>query len=549
MAGGKETGRQKMVGMMYLVLTALLALNVSNTIIDKFVFINESLVRANDESSERNAQILESIVEIVDETGNREKDVAVKTAAEELRAETARVIERLNVIKDTMVTITGGYVDHEPEYRGDAKHLVGKTDYNKVGHFMMPEEEGGEGKGEELKEVLNGYAEFVKTLLEERFDAPETETSHYKLIAVDAADDPVYNADPNQAGKKFSQLAFEESPTPACLATMSEFQSRVLSYETRALDFLSGKVGAGDISFDRIEAKVLPVAKYVAAGTPYEGDMFIAASSSGMTATMFYDGNEIPVENGIGKVKFTASAGSYDENNQVRKTFEAAIQVPVPGGGDTTYRSTIEYFVTKPVIQIQSKAVGALYLGCGNDLDVQVPALGNAYNPDFRVQGGRSFKGSATGSVIIVPNSRSVTLTVSNNNSVIGSREFGVKPIPAPEIIPMTGRGPVNMKVGISSKSRQLFLEAKAESGFAEFLPDDAKFRVAQCEVTLVSGGLARGQVRSGNRIDLSTLASQARKGDNLVIELLKLQRQNFRGEVEDFPIPPSMKFIQVPLN
>ena len=62
MSGGKETGRQKMVGMMYLVLTALLALNVSNTIIDKFVFINESLVSANNETQDRNIQIMESII-------------------------------------------------------------------------------------------------------------------------------------------------------------------------------------------------------------------------------------------------------------------------------------------------------------------------------------------------------------------------------------------------------------------------------------------------------------------------------------------------------
>ncbi|MFT5570808.1 MAG: hypothetical protein ACI9RP_002866, partial [Cyclobacteriaceae bacterium] len=72
MSGGKETGRQKMVGMMYLVLTALLALNVSNTVIDKFVFLNESLVRANDESKDRNGQILESIIKTVDDTGKRE---------------------------------------------------------------------------------------------------------------------------------------------------------------------------------------------------------------------------------------------------------------------------------------------------------------------------------------------------------------------------------------------------------------------------------------------------------------------------------------------
>ncbi len=537
-----------MVGMMYLVLTALLALNVSNTIIDKFVFINESLVRANEESAERNQQILESIVKIVDETGNREADLKVSEAAEELRAQTEKVLQQLDVLKDTFVTITGGYVEHEPDYIGDAKHLNGKTDYNKVGHYMMPEEEGGEGKGEELKELLNGYSEFVKVLLEEKFEADEVETSHYKPLAVDAADDPVYNRDANQKGKKFSQLAFEESPTPACLATVSEFQSRILSYETRALDYLSGKVGAGDISFDRIEAKVLPVSQVVAAGTPYEGDMFIAASATGMNPTMTYDGKTIPVENGIGKVRFMASASSYDDNNQSRKSFEAAITVPIPGGGDTTYRTTIPYIVTKPVIQIQSTAVGALYFGCGNELDVQVPALGTSYNPSFNISGGQAFKGSATGQVTIVPNARKVVMTVSSSGNTIGSREFGVKPIPVPEIVPLTGQGPVNMKEGISAKEPRLFLNAQAEAGFAEFLPKDAKFRVAQCEITLVSGGLAKTTIRGANQINLAPIAAVARKGNTLVIEIKKVQRQNFRGQVVDFPMPGST-FINIPLN
>ena len=548
MSGGKETGRQKMVGMMYLVLTALLALNVSNTIIDKFVFINESLVRANEEGADRNLQIVESIVKVVDETGSREADVKVSEAALELRAQTKKVLDQLNVLKDTMVTITGGYNEHEPEYVGDAKHLMGKTDYSKVGHYMMPAEEGGEGKGEELKEILNGYAEYVKGMLEEKFKADENETMHYKPLAVDAIDDPVYNKDPNQAGKKFSQLAFEESPTPACLATMSEFQSRILSYETRALDYLSSKVGAGDISFDQIEAKVLPVSKYVAAGTPYEADMFIAASASGSKPTMKYDGKDIPVENGIGKLKFTATPGSYDANGQARKTFEAAITVPIPGGGDTTYTSIQEYFVTKPVIQVQSTSVSALYLNCGNNLEILVPALGQAYNPTFRLQGGQAIKGSTPGAVTIVPNARKVVVNVSSGGNPIGVREFAVKPIPAPEIIPYTDNGPVNMKTGISAKQPRLYLQVKPEAGFAEFLPDDSQFQVAQCEVTLVSGGRGMATARAGNRINLGQIAPNARKGDQIVIEIKKVQRKNFKGDVEDFPITGN-RFINITLN
>ncbi|MBV6643895.1 MAG: gliding motility protein GldM [Cyclobacteriaceae bacterium] len=547
MAGGKETPRQKMIGMMYLVLTALLALNVSSTVIDKFVFINESLVRANNESGERNAQTLVGIKKAVDDTGNRDADVAVMTSSEELRAETKRVISELNEIKKAMIEMTGNYEEgHEPEYVGDAKYLTGKTDYDKIGNYMMPVEEGGDGHGTELRDLLNGYSQYVKDLLG-KHGAKETELEHYGDIAVDAVDDPVYQRDPNQAGKKFSQLAFESSPTPASLATMSEFQSRVLGYETRAMDFLSKKVGAGDISFDQIVAMVKPESKYVAAGTKYAADMFIAASASGITPTMTYNGNAIPVENGTGRVEFTATPGNYDAQGNARKTFEAAITVPVPGGGDTTYTNTIEYYVVKPVIQIQSQSVNALYLNCGNKLDVQVPALGNAYNPAFTAKGGYALKGQARGQVTVVPNSANVSLTVSSNGNTIGNRKFGVRRIPAPEIKAFTDRGEVNLKTGISAKSPKLYLRAIPDESFQQFLPDDAKFRVAEAEITLVSGGIGRQTIRVGQEANLEPIAARARKGDQLVIEIKKVQRQNFRGQVEEFR--NHTKFINISLK
>lgn len=537
MAGGKETGRQKMVGMMYLVLTALLALNVSSTVIDKFVFLNDSLVRANNETEERNIAILENIKTTVDDTGNRAEDVKVVTVSEELRAETARVMNELNEIKKTMIEITGGYEDgHSAEYVGDAKNLLGKTDYDKVGHHMMPVEEGGTGQGAELKALLNGYSEFVKEKLA-TLGADENELDAYKPIALDADEDPIYKNDPNQKGKAFAYLAFESSPTPAGLATVSEFQSRILGYETRSLDFLSSKVGAGDLKFDVIVPMVKPESKYVAAGTKYTAQMFIAASSSGVTPTMTYNGNEIPVNSsGQGRVEFTANASTFDKDGLARKTYEAAITVTLPGGRDTTFLDEVEYFVVKPTIQIQSQSVNALYLNCGNNLDVQVPQLGPSYNPSFSAKNGRTYNGADKGQVTIVPTSlKEVVLSVSSNGNLIGVREFGVRKIPAPSIVLYTDQGPVDMKTGIPAKAPRIYLKAEPDESFQQFLPEDAKFRVAEAQITLVSGGLGRGSITVGENANLSQLTSRARKGDQLVIEIKKVQRQNFRKEVEDF--------------
>lgn len=551
MSGGKETPRQKLIGMMYLVLTALLALNVSSTIIEKFIFLDESLVKANNETMERNVDIIENIVKTVNDTGNRPDDVKVVTASKEIREETKKLLDELTSIKLEIINESGGYLENfEPDYKGDAKHLVGQNDYSTVGHYMMPTEEGGGGHGAELKALLNDYPKFIAEKLK-ALGAAENEIAAYKEMAVDADEDPIYKNDPNQKGKSFSTLAFSDSPTPAGLATLSEIQSRILSYETRALDWLSGKVGAGDLKFDVVFPMVKPESKYVAAGTKYSAKLFISAASSGVTPTMTYNGNSIPVdESGQGLVEFTANAGEaeFDENGLARKTYEAAITVTMPGGNDTTFVQDMEYFVVKPTIQIQSTSVQALYFRCGNNLDVQVPQLGVAYNPTFTATNGNAYPGTSKGQVTIVPTSQKpVVLGVSSNGNLIGTREFAVRGIPAPVITAYTDQGEVNMKSGISAKTPRLYLKAIPDESFQQFLPDDAKFRVASAQITLVSGGIGRKTITVGESANLSAITSQARKGDQLSIEIQQVQRQNFRKDVEGFK--NFNRFINISLN
>ena len=544
MAGGKETPRQKMIGMMYLVLTALLALNVSSTVLDKFAFINASLERANIETSSRNSRTIEGMKSAAKDKGNRADDLKVVASAEELRAKTQEVVTQLDEFKEKFVEITGDYMEG---HKGDKMYINGKTDYDKVGNYMMPKEEGGDGKGEEMKAILNGYATELRGILQKN-GANQEKLDEFDKIAKDANEDTYYSKDPNQKGKKWSQLNFQDTPTHAGLATVSEFQANVLAYETTALEFLVQRVGLKDITFQDIRPVIMPESKYVAAGTKYKADMFIAASPPANLmnqTTMTYNGEEAPVVGGVGKVEFTATPGAYDKEGNARKTIIASITLPQGGGNDTTFMDTIEYFVVKPVIQIQSQSVNALYYNCGNKLDVQVPALGNQYNPTFSAKGGDALKGSQRGQVTLVPRSRKLTLTVSSGGNTIGSREFGVRDIPAPEIKVFTSQGEVNYKEGIDANTPELFLRAIPDESFAQFLPDDAKFRISECEVTLVSGGLGRGSARFGEKVNLRGMSG--RKGAQIVIEIKKVQRQNFRKQVEDFK--KFQRFINISLK
>ncbi|MCV9388668.1 type IX secretion system motor protein PorM/GldM [Reichenbachiella ulvae] len=516
MAGGKETPRQKMIGMMYLVLTALLALQVSNSVLEKFIFINKAFEATNEDTRGSNSQKVASIQKAVADAGNREKDQAVLEKAKEVRSRTTEVYNIIEEYKAELVKRTGG-TDENGNY-------LGQKDIDASSAMFVNEEQ-----GKDLKETLNSYSAYLREM---------TGDSTISKLAKDANEIEVFKNDPNQNKKGFAELNFgHNTPMVGALASLSQLQSDMLAEETKALTNLAKEVGAEDLKFDRIVPMVKPESKVVAAGAKYVADMFIAASSSGIKPEMTWDGNEMEVIDGMGKVEFTASAGSYDKNGMANKSYIAAIKVKLPGGRDTVFTDTIDYIVSKPVIQIQSASVQALYLNCGNELTVNVPALGSAYNPVFGAKGGQSIKGSNIGDVTIVPKSAKVTLSVSSGGNLIGTETFKVKRIPKPEITVYSGGREVDMKRGTKGCPRSIKLAAVPDESFASFLPKDAKFRVAQSEITLVRSGRAVQSVRpSGPDVNLSAISSQARAGDALVIEVKKVQRRNFRGDVEDFP-------------
>ncbi|WP_375579930.1 gliding motility protein GldM [Marivirga tractuosa] len=515
MAGGKETPRQKMIGMMYLVLTALLALNVSVTVLDKFIDINNSLEVSVDAAKEQNGNTLRRIENAVEESGRRPDDVKILDKASEIRKKTRDMIAELKTYKDTFIEITGGY--------NEEGEIEGKTDYDKVGNYMMPENE---NNGIKLQKSLNEYAAYIDETVADS-------AVSFAPLALDANENPRFKDDPNQNGKDWATLEFMNAPTPAALATISDYQNKVMAYESRALDILARRVGAGDLKFDLIRLVALPESKVVAAGAKYKADLIVAASSSAEDPEMTFNGNEIDVENGAGKIEFTvSSASSYDEEGTARKTFEATAKLK-----DSVYRDEIEYFVAEPVIQVQSAALSQLYLNCGNELDVLVPALGTSYNPSFSVQGGSTIQGQERGRVTIIPNAPKVTLGVSSGGTKIGNKVFSVRRIPKPDVQVYNGSKPVNLKQGEkASAMRVLRVQAIADENFKAQLPKDAQYKVTRWTITLARGSRPVGQPikATSETVNISQLMSNARPGDRLVVQVDQVLRRNFRGNTEE---------------
>ena len=532
MAGGKETPRQKMIGMMYLVLTALLALQVNSAILLKFKFIDDSLIGVNDKTDTAAGNTIKGIQAAVLKNRSTVKDLAVLKQSEEIRAKTKAMIAYLRDVRDKLVVATG--------------NPKGSTEYKDPGadNKVMPAMIGGKrnGMAYPLKTELNNYTTFIKAYV------PSATP-----LALDGRDDPrIANSKETtthgQRNKDFAELNFENTPLVAALAVLSQKETEVLKYEADALSEQAKKVGAQTIVFDKIGAFASAESNTVAAGTKYKAELFLTAGASSLHPSMTLNGGSLSVgPDGHGKVEFVASKGNFDASGNAKASWTGKIRFN-QNGRDTTFQVLVPYTITRPVMQIQSASVQALYFKCGNKLNVSVPALGAQYKPSFSASGASVMSGAKVGDVTLVPNSKEVTLNVSSGGNAIGSQTFQVRPIPKPTIEAFAGGRPVNDKQGTPGTAvRSFSLKAIPDAGFLTFLPDDAKFRVSRYEVTLVRGKRPALPTKTitGPQADLSDVANAYREGDRLYVEVKDVQRQNFQGNVE--PVSVSRTF-NIPL-
>ncbi|MEQ8360926.1 MAG: gliding motility protein GldM [Cytophagales bacterium] len=534
MAGGKETPRQKMIGMMYLVLTALLALQVSSSVMYKFKFLEEKIETVVRETSGRNINVVNNIKAKVEERGNKKQEVEILSTAKEVRSRTQEMVDYIENLREALKEIDG--VNQETGFYEGAKN-----EDNVQTMFIGPNQN---GKAYELRKKIDDYCAYLQK------HATGDTKDDFKSFAVDAKDDPFFSKIADQKSKDFAELTFQNTPMVAAMAVMAEMQSTVVQMESELLNELASEVGAADFKFDVLQGMVRPESKVVAAGTKYKAEMFIAAFSSTVQPEMFYGGKEIKVENGIGLVEFTATPGKYDKEGQAKKTWKGEIKLAKPTGGDTVIVVETDYIVAKPVIQIQSASVQALYRNCGNELNVQVPALGQTYNPKFSVKGGAAIPSSKKGIVTVIPTSKNVTLTVSSNGNAIGSQSFKVRSVPLPTLVAKVGRRPANVRDGEQAPGpRAMEIDVQADKDFASFLPKDARYRATEVIVKLARGKRAVAQQTfRTSKLNLSSFAAQARPGDRYSIEVKTVMRRNFRNQNEEVDVPVTSRYIIIPI-
>ena len=367
MASGNLSPRQKMINMMYLVLTAMLALNVSKDILavlHKLDVGMSATVRTVEEGTKTIYAAIEAQV------SENERAVPFNERAQVLRSKSNTVESLLVKAREDMIAETGG-ID-----TADDNRLKGEDNRSVSNNYMLNDKSvGGQGAAKEIKEKLTEYRSFLIAEIEAN-PSPVTE----ELIGeINQAFD--FRDVKSGKGKKetWETATFADLPLAGVIPFITDLQSKVRRMEARVAEYFYSQIDASALKFDGVRAVVMPKSTYITQGEIYEADVFLAAYNSG-NQPEFTDIIPEEIVDGVGKIRFSAKGiGS--------KTLTGSMTLP---GDDRVYSYDVVYTVAPPSVVISPSKMNVLYRNVINPLEISVPGVA----PSDIVVNGPGVKGS-----------------------------------------------------------------------------------------------------------------------------------------------------------
>ncbi len=419
--------RQLMINIMYLVLTALLALNVSSEIFNAFKVLDQGLVKSNLALDFTNEPMEEAIFVAA------KAKPSFQTYADRvvpIRQESKSLTDFIGGIKNSIITESGGFAK-DPETQEFTKNLVGEKDIDVTTRILVddPSKSGiNNAKGEELKERLLQFKAKIIEFID------ENDRSNFQNEIAVTIDDQTWR---DQGKASWSHMNFDRMPVQAVIPMINKFINDVKSTEAAALNYLGKKVGIGkeEVVIGGFTVVAAPEKSYVIKGEPYKADVFLTANAgpdSGTKVTLSVNNEPLQLdEEGRGKYAINTSTTGP-------KTYTATAEVYNPVTEKTvTYSKEFTYEVGERSVAISATKMNVFYIGVDNPVEISAAgANSNTLKASMSGPGGGTIKRTADGSFIVnvtTPTKKKEYAKV--NVSADGlevSKDFRVKRIPDP---------------------------------------------------------------------------------------------------------------------
>jgi gliding motility-associated protein GldM len=463
MAGGKETPRQKMIGMMYLVLTALLAMNVSKDVLNAFILINDSLVVTNRNFEGKNVSQYDAFkAALLNDRKKVEpwynKAIEVKTAADSVVAHIEDLKRYLIMRTDKMDSVEvnailanlSGAANDDQKLAAQVivdsifslRNVSSKDNYDEPTNIMIGGDEGNPKKGphtaEELKAILDRYRDNLVAKVD-----PKKGQSIIDALKMNFNTDTTFRV--SESERQNWQLAnFYHIPLAAVVTNLSKIQTDVRNAESDVVKYLFREVDASDFKFDTLAAKVI-APSVVFFGDEYKAQIFVAAFSTTQNPTVMLGKVDTTVNRIVGpidssSVKVDKGVGIYSvkATTEGLREYSGLIKVKAPSGQILSYPFKSEYMVMKTGVVVSPTKMNVLYRGVKNPISISVPGVapenviatldGGKLSPDSKAGKGNFIAEVAGGSEAKVR----VSAKVDGKPRPMGDFTFRVKEVPTP---------------------------------------------------------------------------------------------------------------------
>lgn len=482
--------RQKMINLMYIVLTAMLALNVSSDVLDGFAQVHDGLKRTNETVTERNDAVYAQLESFA--TQNPEKGGVWFDKASEVRMEANRVFQLIDSLKGEIARQTDGD-------KADPDNIVNREDLEAAAVVMLNP---ATRKGQMLRGRIDGFRSYIQNIV----------TDSVKRMNIDKA---LSTAPFRRPGvvipQTWEEAKFDNQPVVAAITLLTKLQNDVRYAEGEALTTLLSQVDAGDVRVNSMDAFVIPQSRMVMRGSRYGADIVMAAVDTTARPKVFVNGREIP-------------AGRFELTPMQSGTFDYSGYIEVPHGDGTTSRHPFSssYTVIEPTATVSATMMNVLYAGISNPISISVPGVPASSVSASMTNGSLSREGdhwvarpAKIGSEAVI----TVTASIDGRSQTVNTTSFKVRKLPDPvAYISLPGaNGSSERYKGGRPISKAALLNAKKLDAAIDDDMLDIDFRVKSFEIVFIdSNGDAAVRASEGanfSQQQKDRIRSMVRKG------------------------------------
>ena len=421
---------------MYLVLTALLALNVSTEIIQSFVIVNESLETTNKNFSAKVEGAYYNFQKQYKASPGTVKPFLDK--AMEVKRLTTEMVDYVNNVKWENIS-KENRCSMEEAKTTPLGEIKSRDKYDEsTSYYFNGSEDGSAGKAGELRNKIDTYRGKMLNII----DNPKMRSRLDSTIGLKTN---LSYVDAGGSKQNFERHYFYHTILAANVVILNKIINEIRNAEFDELALLYSSISEKDFKFDKIDVAVVPKTIYVTSGQDFEADVFVAALNTKDAPEIFYGADAdtltdkiigqsitVPAAGGVGKLKIPASGSGM-------KTWGVVINVKDPiTGVNQPYSKKGEYFVIPPAVTISPTKMNVFYIGVPNPVSIGVPGVPNEkVRAGINGSGGSIVKSGKPGEYTVTVSSVgeatvNVSADMNGSSRSMGSMKFRVKKVPDP---------------------------------------------------------------------------------------------------------------------